>query len=116
LGRQPNIGSEPTNGDADMVSAMRCASLGGVFLSGQNGKAIPATASAVRASTRGVVVIAHASTPIRIKTAANMLIFCISILLLMAIMITAYAAALTILTRIGIVRMSGIVDLVSLVS
>jgi hypothetical protein len=34
----------------------------------------------------------------------------------MAIMITAYAAALATLTRIGIVRMSGIVDLVSLVS
>jgi hypothetical protein len=38
------------------------------------------------------------------------------ILPLMAIMITAYAAALATLTRIGIVRMSGFVDFVSLVS
>lgn len=102
-----------------MTAVANARRLGDGFLSGQNGKAIPATGSAIEASTRGVVVIAHAPTVtlIRIKAAANMLILRISILLLMAIMITAYAAAaLGTLARIGIVRMSGIADLVSLVS
>ena len=45
-----------------------------------------------------------------------MLILRIFVLLLMAINITAYAAVLGTLARIGIVRMSGIANLVSLVS
>ena len=79
------------------------------------GPTMSTTPSVVEASRRGVFVIANAPTPIRIQTAANMLILRIFILLLMAIKITAYAAALATLTRIGIVRMSGVVDFVSLV-
>jgi hypothetical protein len=94
--------------------AMRA--LGREFLSGQNGIAIPVVGSTNEALTPGVVVIAHAPTPIRIKAAANMLILRIFILLLIPIKITAYAAALANITPIGIVRMSGVVDLVSLVS
>jgi hypothetical protein len=45
-----------------------------------------------------------------------MLILRISFLLLIPIKLAAYPAALTTLTRIGIVRMSDIVTLVSLVS
>lgn len=83
--------------------------------SGQNGKAIPGTGSAIEVATLGVKAHAPMVTLIRIKAAADMLILRISILLSMVTMITAYAVAAT-LTRIGIVRMSGIDDLVSLVS
>jgi hypothetical protein len=61
-------------------------------------------------------VAADATTAIRVKTAANMLISRIRNLLPIPIQLTTYAVAVMTLTRIGIVGMSRSADFVSFVS
>ena len=70
----------------------------------------------VEATTRWVVVMAHAPTAIRIRAAANMLILRMGILHSIPIQLIAYAAVDATLTSLGIRRMSRTGDLVSLVS
>jgi hypothetical protein len=72
--------------------------------------------SAVSDGRGSTGVAAHAATAIRVKTAANMLISRIRVLLPIPIQLTTYAVAATTLTRIGIVGMSRFADFVSFVS